>query len=243
MAKQSARSANGKAQTFDLKRVLQRHHHLVTFVGAVIVFLTFVARDGIREQLKDFVASLDTAENMFVLREGNQFTESRIAELTRNFKVFFEESHKSKSDDEWFEEKLDNELQLVQVDLVELANRINNVERILGKAPNHQDEQDLRPLKEELNDAYDKWSGFYKVHDAGPQSILDLRNLDLVVAELSLNITHLEGRMLNHARERKAVKEEHYKWATWASYFFYTLGLGLGLIGRVYGVEGVGEDG
>jgi hypothetical protein len=209
----------------------------------VIVFVTFILKEGKRDQLKDFVGSLDMAENMFVLRQESQFAESRIADLSRSVTELFVESHKSKPDAEWFEEKLNNELQLVQVNLVGLANRINSMEQILARAPNHQDEQDLHPIKEAVSESYDKWSHFHKVHDSRPQSILDLRQLDIAVAVLSLNISQLEGKVLDHARERRATEEEHYKWATWASYVFYTLGLGLGLIARIYGVEGVGDGG
>jgi hypothetical protein len=242
MTTQAKLPAKSTAQPSGLKLLFQRHRQLVKYLGAVIVFATFVAKDGKRDTLKDLVASLETAENTFVLREENQFVESRISELERSFKEFSEESHKSKPDTEWFEEKLNNALHQVQPDLVALAMRINNIERILEVAPNPQDEQDLRSLKKHVDETYDEWDHFYKAQDARPQSILGVNELGTITAKLSLNLSLLEGRVLDHARQRRGVEEGHYKLATWASWCFYGLGFVLGLIARIYGVEGVAES-
>jgi|SRR5215468_8467793 len=51
---------HGKFRGFSKKR-----SHLLTFVGALIVFSTFITKEGIVEHWKDTVSAVDTAEYRF----------------------------------------------------------------------------------------------------------------------------------------------------------------------------------
>jgi hypothetical protein len=220
----------------------RKQSHMLTYLGFGVLMVTFVAKDAIRDELKDAVASLESAENMFVITSGIDFTDSNVAELTRSLAQLSEESHKSKRDTEWLEERRDDALHEVQLSLVGLAKRLNNVEALTGRAPHRQDEKDLTDFKLTLNEMYGKWDAAYKAQDATPQRILEVDNIGLAAAALGLDISHFEGRVLEHAKVWKDFREAQFKWATWASWFLYPLGVVIALVGKLRGEEGMGAE-
>ncbi len=57
----------------------RRHKRALTIVGALIVFATFVVKDGIRDDLKDRLDTINQAETTFNIRQDtNREIESRI---------------------------------------------------------------------------------------------------------------------------------------------------------------------
>jgi hypothetical protein len=60
---------------------LHRHNRLLTFVGALIVFTTFVVKEGLRERLKDFVDSVGAAESTFMIRGDTNIANSLLRSL------------------------------------------------------------------------------------------------------------------------------------------------------------------
>jgi hypothetical protein len=50
---------------------LKKHHHLFAFVGALLVFLTFVVKEGLQERVRSVVDSLQRAEDIFTIRTDN----------------------------------------------------------------------------------------------------------------------------------------------------------------------------
>jgi hypothetical protein len=53
---------------FNLKRFLREHNRVLALIGAAIAFGTFVIKDGLRENLKDLVGSLENARSVFAIR-------------------------------------------------------------------------------------------------------------------------------------------------------------------------------
>jgi hypothetical protein len=50
-----------------------RRDRIFTLLGSLVIFATFVVKEGIGENLKDLVSSIETAENLFILREDTAF--------------------------------------------------------------------------------------------------------------------------------------------------------------------------
>jgi hypothetical protein len=50
-----------------------RHDRFFTLLGSLIIFVTFVVKEGISDNLKDLVSSIQTAENMFSLRQETAY--------------------------------------------------------------------------------------------------------------------------------------------------------------------------
>jgi hypothetical protein len=66
---------------------LKTHKRIISFIGALIVFFTFMIKEGLVEKLKDQTSSIDSAEKTFALRSDNARTEADVKSL----KVMFEE--------------------------------------------------------------------------------------------------------------------------------------------------------
>src|SRR5690242_14835307 len=45
---------------------IRRHHRILTFAGAVIVFATFIVKDAIRERLRDLSESIKEAQTDYI---------------------------------------------------------------------------------------------------------------------------------------------------------------------------------
>ena len=56
---------------------------MVTFIGALIVSITFIVREGIGENLQDSVDSLESAQGIFTLQRENAVMSTRITEIYR----------------------------------------------------------------------------------------------------------------------------------------------------------------
>jgi hypothetical protein len=63
---------------------------LISLLGAVIVFGTFLARDTRRDKLKDLVDSIESAENAYLIRMGNRQMYEEIKRFESEFADFRE---------------------------------------------------------------------------------------------------------------------------------------------------------
>src|SRR5882672_6760922 len=68
-------------KNFDLSLFFRRHNRLLTFAGALIVFVTFLVKEGKRESLKDLADSVDAAESVFVIRSDSFTTPVQLARM------------------------------------------------------------------------------------------------------------------------------------------------------------------
>lgn len=57
-----------------VSRFIRRHNRSLTFVGALIVFATFVVKEGFRDHLKGLVKQIDNATSVFVIRQDTERT-------------------------------------------------------------------------------------------------------------------------------------------------------------------------
>ena len=74
MTKQLALAEDWVPRDVRIKDFVVRHHRTLTFVGALVVFVTVVVKDGLREQLKDLVSSISAAESVFAIRNDTSTT-------------------------------------------------------------------------------------------------------------------------------------------------------------------------
>jgi hypothetical protein len=61
-----------------LKRFVHKHDRLLSVFGALIIFLTFLAREGFRDELKELLDSIDAAESVFMIRSDNHDVAEQI---------------------------------------------------------------------------------------------------------------------------------------------------------------------
>lgn len=63
-----------------LREYLRRHHQWLTLIGALIVFLTFLVNDVLRERLKEMASSIAYAQDVLSIRTDIQ----RLRDWTRS---------------------------------------------------------------------------------------------------------------------------------------------------------------
>jgi hypothetical protein len=66
-----------------LTRFLTRHNRFITLFGALVVFARFIVKEGLREELKDLVDSVNSAQRVFVLQRESGLMSQRLAEIFR----------------------------------------------------------------------------------------------------------------------------------------------------------------
>lgn len=74
-----------KSQVIFRRAFFRRHGKWVSFVGAIIVFLTFVVKEGVRENLKELIASISSAEDTFATRGDTAKVELAVNLLANKF--------------------------------------------------------------------------------------------------------------------------------------------------------------
>jgi len=243
-----------KKKSFRLVRLLRRRHRLLMFIGALIVFGTFVLKDALREQLKDLVDSISGSENLFLLRGDS-------AQIMRSFDALNAKMDAERFFDEPAKSRLVASPTLVELSIWHLEPSVNRdkatldyASAMLEKLP----KRDTRDIIAKIDAARsnlnlyshgvtDLASKVWTIHSKDdPASVAVLRQASTLAddqANIYLEISHTEEAVLDRAREKAQYYERRYMVYTWISYVLYGIGWLLGLAGRLVGVEGVGDSG
>jgi hypothetical protein len=202
-----------------LKRLFRKHSRLLPYIGALIVFATFVVRDGLREHLKDEAASIRAANDVFAIREDNMETRLELRDLHND--IVNKNALNSFSD-----------IGLLHTRAKQMYYSLGSVAYLIETTNDQEDIPRIKALDEELT----------KIRFGS----LDLNISKSTVIALTMNAMTLESKMalfedetLQHARVKLQRARELYDVWTWVSYVLYAIGWGLGLVGKVYGVDGV----
>lgn len=237
-----------------LARFIRRHSRILIFIGAIVVFFTFVIREGFREYLKDLVDSIETARSMLTVERENQLMSQRLAEIYRaNSEAFA--YLRDPPPPNWPRYKpritvstIASLWQSTFDTLNRLKDETETSEHFFEVAP-HEKKYDLE--LSELRCRYDDLSQSYKdFRPAGsttPQSELmpnfwQISSLAHKGWDLEDEVQKLIAVVLDESIIKKKTDERYFKIATWFSYGLYAFGSGLGLIGKIYGVEGADDD-
>jgi hypothetical protein len=231
----------------------KRHSRFISFIGALIVFGTFIIKEGIRENLKSLVDTIDSAENTFLADRDNNVIQETLRSQSRTLARLENVSRKRPN----FAKVLMNDGRLmnvsldigktVQDDIDDVSGLQFSLHRLLNAIPQLKSSaiEYLDKQYERNTEAYAVWlsSGVALDEKWDQQKQQDaLRALLFEEMGLSYARSVLQSSMeniLKKAEMAKAKAEEKYKWATWLSYGAYTLGWGLGLAGRLYGGGGI----
>ena len=57
-----------------------RRDRFLTLLGSLIIFVTFIVKEGIGENLKDLVSSIETAQNVFAIREAIVYSADKTSQ-------------------------------------------------------------------------------------------------------------------------------------------------------------------
>jgi hypothetical protein len=227
---------HGKFRAF-----LKKRAHLLTFVGALIVFFTFVTKEGIVEHWKDTVSAVDTAEYRF---RTSSISMEILGHVFGNANTLERIENKVNGQGDLNHARLEEE----HINLGRNYEQLMLASDLLKKLPaNSQDSDRLSQLLAEsnqFNDAINAAAERLEGAGAGPpdpvRTTTEIMPLTLRGMAFEKSAADFVHAVRERAVEERDKDERYLKYATWASYVLYTLGWGLGLFAKLYGVEGVG---
>jgi hypothetical protein len=223
-----------------LKTILTKHHRTLTLLGALIVFITFVVKDGLRERLKDLVSSIESAQNVFAIRNDTAITSTWLQRLQEQV--------------DWVAEKIKLRGTSYAGDVVEqthssleitnevhesLAVSLGNISSLMEKVPGQRDnEARYEDLNKELTNLREQHDVLAQLFVRQPMDIVwKIAPLLNDTQKASDETRALAKDVLATASEARKKREKMMNFVTWLSYVLYTLGWGLGFAGRLYGVN------
>lgn len=205
-------------------------------LGASIIFLTFVAKDVLKDQLKELIDTIEQAKEHYTLASNMFEIQQQLVKM--NYEVGAVRSEISSA-------PTDN------------ARRVANIDKILFKSVEIVEttfavQQNLRPVLAEVelpsDEDYRKKAEVYqrdlatldlsKIFETHTSDFDALTSRLLSEAEdLKDAADNYAGDVFAKAEEKQSKKQFFYKITAWTSYFLYLLGSGLALAGRLMGVE------
>jgi hypothetical protein len=250
------------AQRTRLERFLRRKHHLLTFVGALIVFLTFVIKEGLGDRWNRLAEAIDTAQYIYSVRADTSRENQRFQLLLREIQ---ETEGLVRSHGKSFpngEEVLLQNMRDAESGNNEVGTALATLNILVGKLP-AQDGNRLRLAELSRRVEEVQQETLEVVRLATPaglrgtpgeierqvkQSISQAVDLE---EPLFLKLGKLredsDALMANVLRDAEHVREQNSARSTaawWVSAALFALGWGLGLLGKLYVVPeaAAGED-
>jgi hypothetical protein len=242
-----------------IKRFLKRRDRLLTVVGAIIVFVTFIIREGAREHLKEVADLLGGAQSTYTLLDNiayattNDMSSESFGFITTLNDMLPTLQHANWDEIEIAMRQLLFKSQSIFPRFLSISDfRLQQLSSLTEVLKNGQT-LELRVSKQ-LKRVEELQTDFAKMPRLTPTDIADQKNkkaaatMEQFIAamptleEFLNELVPLQNDVVSEARKEKEGAERWYTRCTWASYFLYTLGWGLGLIGKVYGVGGTGGE-
>jgi hypothetical protein len=249
--------ADGRVRQF-----LVAHKPWFSFLGAIIVFATFVSKEVLRDNLKDLMGALENAQTLFELRGDNASLRTQIFDLRVRIFGMYDKIVTSKPHSDFARDVGENLSSIYEVDdeLRFVEPTLANTAELVGKLP---------PSDERTNALVHCRAELEQAHQASAEAKATVLNLSASrkfllhpppftndeQGQLALSVGKAAnaGRtvwqdveqstleIFGEAHQYKEEKELQYKHGTLATYVLYTLGWALGLVGSLYGVSGEGR--
>jgi hypothetical protein len=210
-------------------------------LGAIIIFLTFVVKEGLRDHLKDKVEAVANAQSEFLLR-------MQRVELILGFAKVGQQFSESQFLDKPISPQFYAEMRGGQMieqaahfgAFLELLERLNSKLKYDAKRS-----QGIQQLGDRLTQDLVKWKAMVNAQDladplpgaAAPGRRYPKTELVAEFAELDGMTYELYTDIFNEANQEREDGEQTLKTYTLFSYALYTLGWALGLAGSLYGFE------
>lgn len=215
------------------------HNRLLTFVGALIVFFTFVIKEGLREHLKDLVDSIDSAQTFYTVRSDSQNLSAKLSDLQQHLADLEDEvsSRNNKSGDGSQDDPAIR-TGAVKSALDALEVSLDNMSHLAGKLPEAPTyEKTIAALQQKIDQTYSTLE-----EDVSSQEGLDEfrqtpeTEIEARARLLSHQVDSAASALLQDAGKEQARREHYFEVCTWISYGLYVIGWGVGLLGRILGV-------
>jgi hypothetical protein len=231
-----------------LELFLRRSNRLVTIVGALIVFVTFVVKEGLREHWRDSVESVVTAQHFFQLRSESDETRLDVSAAQQAIDALRSTTGAAGTNEG--HEEMTSSLRR----LWELQQRTNAYLRALSDfVKSLPDEEtasqqfavirnDFRIAAQSLTDLACSSSEGGRGQGSCYMREMSTQQFDAAVSALEKNFNEINSKAHLFAEQERLLaeqarrrRERRYVISTWLSYGLYTFGWAISLIGSYYG--------
>jgi hypothetical protein len=241
---------NEITKTGQFKLFVNRHNRFFTFAGAVIVFFTFVIKDGLHERWKSQAGSLDMAQYFYAVRHDTTSANADLGylrgELAKLKQIVVQGGSLPLANGD--------DLMLQNIGrLSGLADDVDaslsNLDILMGKLANQQNnEAELKGLDTRLGKLRNDLSQLvYQVtKGAGSdRSDIAVQKEGAVVGfavDLQRDSEAFVTKVLKQAEETRKRNERKTEYSWWISAVLYGIGWGLGLVARLFHIPVAGEE-
>lgn len=239
-----------------LESYFKKHAPLLVFFGTLIVFFTFVFKEGLSDYWNRLAEAIDTAQYMYSVRADTsaetQHFERLLREIQETQGLVRSRGKELPSGEETILENVGR----AEIGNGEVSTSLSALRTLVDKLPNQDTNRvklaELSKRVQEIqNDALDI------VRLATPAGLRGSRNdrtkqlnesishavdleecLFLKLGELREDSETLVANVLNDAEDVRKRNSTYSKAAWWISAVLFAFGSGLGLLGKLYGVPG-----
>lgn len=238
------------------KRLSKKHKKLLPIIGAGIVLATFVVKEALREDLKDFVDAIDSAAGVFVIRGDFNSTAFQLRVIEQ--KIDRVEQVTTSTTKDPFTLLVVNQQMMIFRELHEGAeSSLDNAFRLSQKFPNGRKityQSEISKLRADLEEARKAFreEGVVVARASsriGPDLVpigedrISIANattgLFNQTNSLLTSVQALSTKILREADEIEERKQKRYDFLTKGSYLLFGIGWLLGLIGKLLGVDAI----
>jgi hypothetical protein len=227
--------AHSSAKNPELALFIRRHNQLLTLAGALIVFVTFLVKEGKRESLKDLGDSVDASQSAFMIRNDSISTPLQLATIEEEINYILLASPRGSMTEgsRFFMLRRPWALGEGEAVLSRISRSLDNARRLSEKLP--QRSELIEKRIHSLNNVIAEYQPDPSPKKIGVRLYSRQANFDPLWG-LAEQVDALGNEILDDAEEVRVSTERSYAIYTWVSYGLYVLGWGLGLIGRLYGL-------
>ena len=228
---------------------LEKPEHLLPFVGALIVFVSFVVNEGIRDSLRDFTQTLQLAESSFQLRDASEQDAKELSEIEKTLTRILVNTEAGKVSNDVMKNQEEGQfLESVTVLRKHFEEELDALERLMEKLPGGIESDPSMKKYSALRSRMlmDDFE-FIPNGDLGNgRRAESLHDYDLKL-ERELLPAERDLRVVAEIKLAwaKRLREQREVWLTisrYVSYLLFAVGWCLGLLGTLNGVEGVASN-
>jgi hypothetical protein len=239
--KQNKPSAN----VFEKKPLSARKRYILIWTGAILVFGTFIVNDVWREHLRDSVAYVGMAEVAFNIHADLQQVIENEQILQNNVQILHaglvgavdrRNSFLKELADKQIQSLMISENTMLAQNLRRLHELGKSVDALCRKFEDELCGDTFRTITSQVIELQNRQDKFHYTGDNNDEELELMKTATALTGEITL----LGGGIARNAFASVEEAERTYERWAWGGYILYTLGWGLTLFGRIYGIEGVG---
>jgi hypothetical protein len=242
-----------KGQAPKPKPFIQRHSHLISFFGALIVFVTFIVKEGLADRWKEDASAIDAAESVYSIRDDTynillaldaiyaneaaidlspKTVRQTLERVERTIALADSQTDTMRTLLDRFSHSSSSDLEILNWHTV--LNDINDSIAILRKFATAAGEMRARdgPVHLPGTPPSNKW-----LDQEEAREMEELHNILERTNSLFPKIEALHSKILVEAETARQKAEHRGKRAWWIAAALYTLGWTLAVVGRLYGLS------